>query len=240
MRKPITFIAAMLGAILVSPVLAPGCTDISPVAEGLDVGTHVVDWRDEVIYQLMVDRFHDGDVNNNWQVNPHAPAAYHGGDWQGVIDKLGYLEALGVTALWISPVVKNVETDAGVWGYHGYWTQDFLSVNRHFGDLAMLQQLVDALHAEGMKVILDIVTNHIGQLWYYDVNMNGQPDDMLFGGGGASYGSSNKDNPGRLTRTTEWDPDYDSRGVQAFTALGEAGPAPVVWVYQPEHNRVPV
>ncbi len=92
-------------------------------------------------------------------------------------DHLDYIEALGVTTLWISPVVKNVETDAGFDGYHGYWTQDFTQPNPHFGDLAALRELVDAAHAKDMKVILDIVTNHMGQLFYYDINENGQPDD---------------------------------------------------------------
>lgn len=225
-------------------VLALGlaaCHEPPPgAAGGRRITSNVEDWRDEVIYQVVVDRFADGDTSNNYKVDHGHLGRYQGGDWRGLIDRIPYLQELGVTAVWISPVVRTIEEDAGFAGYHGYWTQDFTRVNPHFGDLAQLQQLVDALHAAGLKVILDIVTNHIGQLWYYDVNMNGQPDDMIFGGGGASYGSSNKDNPGALTRTTEWDPDYDSRGVQAFTALGEAGPAPVVWVWQPEINRVPV
>lgn len=209
-------------------------------AGGRTITNTVVDWRDEVIYQVVVDRFADGDWSNNHGRDPSHLGRYQGGDWKGLQDRLPYLEQLGVTALWISPVLRNLEQDAGFAGYHGYWTQDFSSVNPHFGDLAALQELVDAAHARGFKVILDIVTNHIGQLWFYDVNMNGRADDMLFGGGGASYGSSNDDVPGKLTRTTEWDPDFDSRGVQAFTALGESGPAPVVWVDQPANNRVPI
>ncbi|MFH2005175.1 MAG: alpha-amylase family glycosyl hydrolase [bacterium] len=199
----------------------------------------VEDWRDEVIYQIFVDRFADGDPNNNWNVDKTAMGSYHGGDWQGIIDKLDYLEALGVTTLWISPVVKNIESDAGFGSYHGYWTQNFLEVNPHFGDLAKLRQLVDACHARQMKVILDIVTNHIGQLFYYDINGNGLADDFFIGGGGQAYGSQNTDFSTDITRTSEWDPDYDSRGIQAFTSLGESGPAPVEWVYDPTINRVP-
>jgi glycosidase len=200
---------------------------------------HVEDWRDEIIYQLMVDRFADGDPNNNWNVDRTRMGSYHGGDWQGVIDKLGYLEALGVTALWISPVVQNIESDAGFGSYHGYWTQNFLEVNPHFGDLTKLRELVDACHARGIKVILDIVTNHIGQLFYYDINGNGIPDDFFIGGGGQAYGSGNTDFSSSITRTSEWDPDYDGRGIQAFTSLGESGPAPIKWVYMPELHRVP-
>lgn len=206
----------------------PACRDVEPIEEGADIDTHVGDWRDEVIYQIMVDRFANGDPNNDYNVNPTAMAGYHGGDWQGIIDKLDYLEELGVTALWISPVVKNVETDAGVDGYHGYWAQDFLAPNPHFGDLAKLREMVDEAHKRDMKVILDIVTNHVGQVFYYDINGNGQPDDSVFGSGTTS----------ELTRVSEYDPDYDPRGIQARTSLGEAGLAPVVFLNNPEINRV--
>ncbi len=206
------------------------------------ITSNVEDWRDEVIYQILVDRFSDGDLSNNYNVDRSGlrRGQYQGGDWQGIIDKIPYLKTLGVTAIWISPVVRNLESDAGFSSYHGYWTQDFLDVNPHFGDMAKMQELVDALHDNGFKVILDIVTNHIGQLFYYDMNGNGQPDETLFGGGGQSYGSQNEDVPGRLTRASEWDPDYDSRTIQRFTSLGESGPAPIRWVYQPEINRRPI
>ena len=211
--------------------------------------SEVEDWRDEIIYQVLIDRFHNGDPNNDYNINLDSPAGWHGGDWQGVIDKLDYLDELGVTALWISPAVKNVEQDAGVGGYHGYWTQDFQATNPHFGDMAKLRELVDEAHKRGIKVILDIVTNHIGQLFYYDINMNGRPDINTQGSGycydTGSFGmnTSGVDCPAgeesRLVRVTEWDPDYDPRRVQSYTSLGEAGPAPIRWVYMPEDNRVP-
>ena len=201
--------------------------------------TFVSDWRDEVIYQIVVDRFYDGDPNNNYNVDLRREAAYHGGDWQGIIDQLDYIEDLGVTALWISPVVRNVESDAGFASYHGYWTQSFIDPNQHFGDLATLQRMVDACHKRGIKVILDVVTNHIGQLFYYDINRNGQPDIVLFGGGGPGSGSQNADQGSELRRASEWDPEFDSRGVQAFTALGENGLAPLEWMEDPALNRVP-
>lgn len=201
--------------------------------------TFVSDWRDEVIYQVVIDRFYDGDPNNNYHVDLQREAAYHGGDWQGVIDQLDYLEDLGVTALWISPVLRNVEEDAGFASYHGYWTQSFIDPNQHFGDMATLQRMVDACHRRGIKVILDVVTNHIGQLFYYDINRNGQPDIVFFGGGGPGSGSQNGDQGSDLRRASEWDPEFDSRGVQAFTALGENGLAPLEWVEQPALNRIP-
>jgi glycosidase len=216
-------------ALVASSTLALGsCRDVEPIQEGQDIDTHVGDWRDEVIYQILVDRFENGDPNNDYRVNPHAPAAYHGGDWQGIIDRLDYLEELGVTAIWISPVVKNVETDAGVDGYHGYWAQDFTAPNPHFGDLAKLRELVDKAHERDIKVILDIVTNHVGQVFYYDINGNGRPDESIEGSGQSSP----------VVRTSEYDPDFDPRGIQASTSLGEAGLAPVRFFNRPEINRL--
>lgn len=226
----------LAACVLVGTALTGGCVEVDNT---MPHTTRVADWRDEVIYQIMVDRFEDGDPNNNWNVDYRKEAAYHGGDWQGVIDRLDYIEDLGVTALWISPVVRNVEEDAGFASYHGYWTQDFLAVNHHFGDLSKLQALVRACHARGIKVILDVVTNHVGQLFYYDINRNGQPDIVFFGGGGPGSGSQNPDFPSDLRRASEWDPDYDRRGVQGFTSLGENGAAPVTWVEMPEINRTP-
>jgi glycosidase len=216
-----------------------------------------VDWRDQVIYQIVVDRFANGDPNNDLNVAPSIPGRYHGGDWQGVIDRLDYLEELGVTALWISPVVKNTEEDAGFASYHGYWTQDFLRPNAHFGDLAKLRELVDAAHARGMLVLLDVVTNHVGQLFYYDINGNGVPDDTLSGGGFSHTCLQICQNPERaaecspdeqiycnlgkdyLERIIEWDPEYDPRGVQGWTSLGFSGPADVRFTDWPESNRTP-
>lgn len=223
MRNTIILFLGMLSAIWLC-----ACLDMSAV-EKKELTNHVVDWRDEIIYQVMIDRFANGDPNNDYNVYADAPAAYHGGDYQGVIDRLDYLDELGVTTLWISPVVKNVEEDAGVGGYHGYWTQNFIEVNPHFGDMAKLREMVDACHARGIKVILDIVTNHIGQLFYYDINKNGYPNELVMGSGDKSP----------MTRTTEWDPDFDMRGIQAFTSLGASGLAPIEWVWQPEINRVP-
>jgi glycosidase len=232
--------ALLFGGCFLLSVLA-GCPEPRPgEGGGRRITSSVEDWRDEIIYQVVVDRFANGDYANDYQVDRMHLGRYQGGDWQGLIDRLPYLKELGITALWVSPVVRNLEEDSGFAGYHGYWTQDFLHLNPHFGDLDKLQELVDTCHAQGMKVILDIVVNHIGQLFFYDINMNGQPDEVLSGGGGPAYGSSDKDLPGRLTRTSEWDPDYDSRGIQAFSSLGESGPAPVVWANQPTTLRVPV
>lgn len=222
-----------------------GCVEadplpLKPYEEGIVLDTHVTDWRNEVIYQLIVDRFHNGDINNDFNVDTRSMSRYHGGDWQGVIDKLDYLQELGVTTLWISPVVKNVEEDAGFASYHGYWTVDFLKHNAHFGDLATLRRLSDELHKRGMKLIIDIVTNHVGQVFFYDINMNGQPNEWLAGAGQESVdkGSDRGEHElSPLTRVTEYDPDFQAGGISAYTSMGISGRAPIVFLDMPSINR---
>jgi alpha-amylase len=201
------------------------------------VETHVEDWRDHVIYQLVTDRFANGDARNDWRVDPTALARYQGGDYQGIIDRLDYLEELGVTALWISPIILNVDTDAGIDGYHGYWAVDLERLNPHFGDLASLRAMIHAAHERGMLVILDIVTNHMGQVFYYDINQNGQPDEAVYGSGNLPPGGSPSAETSPLSRVTEYDPDFDPRGIQSFTSLGPAGPAPIRFFDMPEIFR---
>ncbi len=236
-------------AALLAMVFAAGCYDLSKV-DHPRITSNVADWRDEVIYQIIVDRFADGDVNNDWMVDPNCPpnssggqcalGRYQGGDWQGVIDHLDYLHDLGVTALWISPVVRNVDTDANFDGYHGYWAQDLAATNPHMGDMAKLREMVDAAHARGFKVILDIVTNHMGQLFFYDINKNGVPDDDVFGLGCPAQTLTNGGCAmPAITHLTEYDPDFDARGIQAYTSLGESGPAPVIFLHLPDIHREP-
>ena len=226
---------------LLATGFACGCVDADslpsePGEDGVSLSTNVTDWRDEIIYQVIVDRFYNGDVNNDYNVDTRSMARYHGGDWQGIIDKLDYLQELGVTTLWISPPVKNVEEDAGFASYHGYWTVDFLKHNPHFGDLATLRRLSDELHKRDMKLILDIVTNHVGQVFFYDINMNGQPNEWLAGRGDIDKGAQRPE-AGELSRVTEYDPDFDAHGIDAYTSMGLSGQAPVVFFDMPTINR---
>ena len=129
------------------------------------------DFRDESIYFMMTTRFYDGDPSNNvlcWD-NQEAQKSTQDpcwrGDFQGVIDKLDYIKALGFTAIWITPVVQN----ASGYDYHGYHASDFSKVDCRYqsgdgkksGDV-MFQELIDKAHAKGIKIILDIVLNHTG------------------------------------------------------------------------------
>jgi glycosidase len=255
MRTTLATLAARLALVAVACVAAACASTVDDMRDRPHQQNAEVDWRDQIIYQIVVDRFANGDPNNDYNVRLSAPGRYHGGDWQGLIDQLSYLEALGVTALWISPVVRNVEEDAGFHSYHGYWTQDFLRTNPHFGDAYKLRELVDAAHARGMLVLLDVVTNHIGQLFYYDINGNGQADEWLSGGGTSHTCVQVCQNPERahectpdeliycengvdyFERILEWDPEYDPRGIQGWTSGGYNGPAQIRFTYWPESNR---
>jgi len=214
-------------AALLAALITPGCMEFSEPAE-IQLENHVEDWRDEIVYQVLVDRFADGDWGNNYSIYPSAPGKWHGGDWKGLEGKLDYLNELGVTTLWISPIIKNVYTDAGFDAYHGYWAQDLTQLAPQFGDLETLRSLVKSAHDRKMKIVLDIVTNHMGQLFYYDINGNGQADDPL-------SISRGKD----VYKENEYDPTYDVRGVQAFTSLGESGLAEVIFAHDPASNHMP-
>ncbi|MFM2065953.1 MAG: hypothetical protein RLZZ584_862 [Pseudomonadota bacterium] len=129
------------------------------------------DWRDQVIYFAVTDRFADGDPRNNDQgTGEYAPGqaeAYQGGDLAGLRRHLAYIQGLGATALWITPPVANQWRVAGssVTGYHGYWAEHFRRVDRHLGTLADLQALSRALHGRGMYLVQDIVLNHTGDFF---------------------------------------------------------------------------
>jgi alpha-amylase len=119
-------------------------------------------WRTQSIYQIITDRFYDGDPSNNNLEGTYAPAnptGVHGGDFQGIEQKLDYIKALGATAIWISPIVLNTEGQ-----FHGYSGWDFNQVAPHWGTLSNLQHMVQAAHARGLLVIDDIVVNHAGDL----------------------------------------------------------------------------
>lgn len=134
----------------------------------------------EILYFLLPDRFAKSDPapeisrSGDRLVTGYDPTDakfYHGGSLRGVMDKLGYIQALGATALWLAPVFVNqpVQGPPGheSAAYHGYWITDFLHVDPHFGTDADLHALVDAAHARGMKVYIDIVINHTADVIRY-------------------------------------------------------------------------
>ncbi|MBA3668615.1 MAG: alpha-amylase, partial [Sphingomonas sp.] len=130
--------------------------------------------QDEVIYFLLPDRFENGDSANDrgglsgdrlvTGFDPTEKGFYHGGDLRGLSQRLDYIQGLGATAIWLSPVFTNkpVQGPKGQEsaGYHGYWITDFTHVDPHLGTDADFKALVDTAHAKGMKVYMDIIANH--------------------------------------------------------------------------------
>lgn len=130
----------------------------------------------DVMYLIMIDRFADGDQSNNdppqsrGLYDRNNKFYYHGGDLQGVIDKLPYLKELGVTAIWLTPWYDNydrlnqieLKEDKPSTGFHGYNPQDFYAVDEHFGSHAKVRELVAAAHSAGIKIVQDQVLNHTG------------------------------------------------------------------------------
>ncbi len=134
--------------------------------QGLSAATSYpsrTDFRDESIYFVMTTRFYNGDPSNDtqcWdaqQYNVGDPAWR--GDFKGLIEKLDYIKALGFTAVWITPIVTN----GSGYDYHGYHALNFSEVDKRYeSEDVKFQDLIDAAHARGMKIILDIVLNHTG------------------------------------------------------------------------------
>lgn len=134
------------------------------------------DWRDQFIYFLLVDRFDDNDL----AVPAYDPEAtpqgrdftqrnrFQGGNLRGILRRLDYIQQLGCTTIWLSPILKNRLDQSD--SYHGYGIQDFLQVDPRFGTLDDLKALTRATHQRGMYVVMDVVINHSGDVWGY-------PDD---------------------------------------------------------------
>jgi neopullulanase len=133
------------------------------------------EWESAVMYFVFVDRFFNGDISNdasydsNWETGD-----YLGGDWKGVLTKLDYLEALGVTALWLTAPQNNPEglydgdCSMTITGYHGYWPVSQTDLEEHFGDENLFQELINSAHQRGIRVLVDWVGNHTHEEhpWY--------------------------------------------------------------------------
>ncbi|MBC6992819.1 glycoside hydrolase family 13 protein [Neolewinella lacunae] len=124
----------------------------------------------DLIYLIMPDRFANGDPGNDrvagstdTLVNRQKFLFRHGGDLQGIIDKLDYLADLGVTALWLNPVLEN---DQPYQSYHGYAVTDHYRIDPRLGTNALYRELVDQAHARGIKVVMDVIFNHVGDQHY--------------------------------------------------------------------------
>lgn len=143
------------------------------------------DWSEQVFYMVVLDRFADGDPSNNTlgysNYDPRDPFGVHGGDFKGLQSKLDYLKGLGVTAIWVSPIVQNW------YAYHGYHAVNFMMPDRRLGTMAELRELVDEAHRRGMYVLLDVVCNHQADLIYetdgdHRYRESGHPIEFLYRG----------------------------------------------------------
>ena len=148
-------------------------TDKETPAAALKLHVPSPDWRDQVIYFLMTDRFADGNPGNNDQganeFDPKSNAKYGGGDLKGIQLHLDYIQGLGATAVWITPPVANQwwNMRSRYGGYHGYWAEDLMRVDAHLGTLQEYQALSHALHSQGMYLVQDVVVNHMADYFSY-------------------------------------------------------------------------
>lgn len=217
--------------------------------------------EDEVIYFVLPDRFENGDPRNDrgglegdrlkTGFDPAHKGFYHGGDLQGLIKRLDYIEALGATAIWLGPIYKNKPVQGAPGqesaGYHGYWITDFTRVDPHFGSQADMKAFVDAAHARGMKVYLDIITNHTADVIAYRecprsaCGYRSRADFPYSAKGGANGARINEGFAGENGRTTEnfaklTRPDY---AYTPFVPEAEFNAKVPAWLNDPilYHNR---
>ncbi|WP_422247940.1 alpha-amylase family glycosyl hydrolase [Sphingobium sp.] len=170
MRK---FAALMTGAMMMAAAMPAGADTLN------DLRARTPD--QEIVYFVLPDRFANGDPKNDrggltgdrlaTGYDPASRGFYHGGDLKGLTAKLDYIQGLGATAIWLAPIFKNKPVQGGKGqessGYHGYWVTDFTTVDPHFGTDADFKALVDAAHARGMKVYMDIIANHTADVIQY-------------------------------------------------------------------------
>ncbi|KAL1887106.1 hypothetical protein Sste5346_010437 [Sporothrix stenoceras] len=138
-------------ASLLSLSLLKGASALSPA-----------EWRQQSIYFLLTDRFARTDNSTSATCDTNA-RLYCGGSWQGVINQLDYIQGMGFTAVWITPVTGQFYENTGDGSsYHGYWQQDIYALNPNYGTVADLKALSTALHNRGMYLMVDVVANHMG------------------------------------------------------------------------------
>lgn len=206
---------------LTSPLIALAALASPALAQGDDFRARKPE--QEVIYFVLPDRFENGDPSNDrggmagdrlkTGFDPADKAFYHGGDLKGLTQKLDYIRGLGASAIWVGPVFRNKPVQgapgAESAGYHGYWITDFTHVDPHLGSDADFAALVQAAHARGMKVYMDIIVNHTA-------------DVIAYGTGGEYPYRSKADYP------------FSTRGGTSGPAInkgfaGDADPSPENW-----------
>lgn len=153
----------------------------APGSEGLllleraSSGQAPFSWDNAIVYFAMTDRFRNGNPDNDLSYGRRRDGldpigTFHGGDLRGVIDSLDYLERLGINAIWLTPLFEQVHGFVGgegkatypFYAYHGYWPLDFTRIDANFGTPADLHELVAKAHQRGIRVVMDVILNHVG------------------------------------------------------------------------------
>jgi hypothetical protein len=132
----------------------------------------------QTFYFVLTDRFANGSTANDTGGVPGGPdehgfnpakiSHYHGGDFAGLTTRLDYLKNLGMTAVWLTPPLQNKPMQKGTAGYHGYWVTNFTRMDPHLGSNDEFRELVRQAHARGLKVFMDIITNHTADVIQYE------------------------------------------------------------------------
>lgn len=131
----------------------------------------------QTFYFVLADRFYNGDPDNDTGgipgdrmdhgFDPTVVSHYHGGDFVGLMQQLDYLSGLGITAIWVTPPFKNKAVQDGTAGYHGYWITDFYRIDPHLGTNEEYRAFIEACHARGIRVYMDIIVNHTADVIRY-------------------------------------------------------------------------
>lgn len=126
--------------------------------------------QDDIFYFVLPDRFNNGDPANDHGsktisisrggYDPYHMGRFHGGDLAGLEQQLDYIQGMGITAIWLTPILRNQAMQNGIAGYHGYWVLDFTEIDPHLGSNHDLKRFINAAHARDIKVFFDIITNH--------------------------------------------------------------------------------
>lgn len=221
------------------------------------------DWRDEVFYFLLPDRFSDGNESGRTLLTKDLSSAagraaiagirgsgwsweqwlrsgqsrYQGGTLKGIESKLAYLQDLGVSTIWVGPVFRQrIEEDS----YHGYGIQDFFDIDPRFGTRTDLVSLVDAAHRRGMRIVLDIIFNHSGCNWLYDATTGNQwePAYRALGGYDPTQPRRNGHGNGSGFGRTDfvWPSDLQDRACYVGAGRGDLGKGDINDP-QAEHKR---
>lgn len=156
----------------IASLLFFSCNSTKEIATKKETKTPFI-WENANVYFLLIDRFKNGNPDNDHIIKRDKPTAklrgFKGGDIRGVIQKLdeGYFDKLGITAIWMTPVVEQIhgsvdEGTGNTYGFHGYWTKDWTAIDPSFGTREDLKELVTKAHARGIRILLDAVINHTG------------------------------------------------------------------------------